>query len=182
MAQPTGQSYRMNGPAIVYTGTGSAGAGEQLGISVDGVDIRIERLFNPIQSDAAGGAAAEFQHMGSRATIRMRLVAFDDAVMQKCISRGDRTTAGLENTPGVLVHTNSYGFKVGIQSGQGVNTDNPWYFPTCTLNATPVGAKLGSRNTEWDLEFIAIPFVPGTATTAKDIALFSRAFPGGFPS
>lgn len=181
MAQPTGQSYHVQGPTVVYTGTGSAGAGETLGVSEDGVDIRIEETLVPIKTDAAGEAPAEFQKMGQTATIRMRVPAYDDAVLLHILSRGDRTAAGAANTPGTLVHTNSYGFKLGMQ-GSGTNVDNVWYFPFCTVKAEPVGAKIGSKYTAWDLVFHAISFVAGSAANAKDVVLFARTFPGGFPS
>lgn len=182
MSQPTGQSYHVHGPAVIYTGTGSAGAGETFGISEDGVAIEEQKVDEPVKSDAAGGVPAEFQDMGQFMVIRFRVVAYDDAVLQHILSRGDRTSAGLGNTPGTLIHTNSYGFKLGIR-GSGTNVDDPWYFPTVSrATGRPAGTKLGSRYTAWDMELTAIRFVPGTATTAKDVVLWARAFPGGFPS
>lgn len=184
MSQPTGQSYHMQGAVVVYTGTGVANAGEQLGMTEDGVDIRIEEFLIPVKTDAAGEAPADFQKMGARARIRLRLVTYDDAVLQHVLSRGDRTAAGELSTAGTLVHTNSYGFKVGLTGDtNATNHDDPWYFPNAHLaGATPVGAKLGSRYTIWDVELEAIGFVAGSATSNKDKVLYARAYPGGFPS
>src|SRR5690348_5025129 len=107
--------YCVNGPALVYTGTGSAGALELLGYTVDGVDIDIVENTSPIMTDLFGPETPQdFQAMGMVARIVCSLIAIDRTVFNKVTGKGDRTAVGEINTPGIVMGVGGYAFRVGI--------------------------------------------------------------------
>jgi hypothetical protein len=98
-----------NGPALVSTGTGSAGALEVLGYTQDGVDIRHVKQWEPIFTDVFGPRVEhDRQDFGEVAIITCPFVAIDRTVWEKVISRGDRGALGQFNTPGRLASNDAF--------------------------------------------------------------------------
>lgn len=171
--------YTISGPALVYTGTGSAGALELLGFTKDGVDVKITEHSRPIHTDLMGGEdgpAMDLQVFGQSATLSIPLTAPDFAVLTKIQSRGDRTAAGQISTPGLVVGggaavgaAGNYFFTVGITS----TGMTPWKFAACYLSPD-FSVRLSSRLNPFVLQLIAIPYALYTATTGKDALLYTR--------
>jgi hypothetical protein len=162
--------FCVNGTALVSVGTGSAGALETLGYTDQGVDIEIEELTNDIITDVMGMAPQEVQSMGMIARITVPLIAVDRTVLAKITGRGDRTTVGLVNTPGLLLGTNSHLFRVGIAAP----LDTPWSFSKCFMRPG-FGAKLATKANPFRVQFTAIPYAAYTVTSGKDTPLWTRS-------
>lgn len=162
--------YAINGPAFVYTGTGTAGALELLGYTEAGVDMDIKENKREIMTDLFGDMTPQdFQDMGMVARVVAPLIAMDRTVMAKIMGRGDRSVAaGDLNTPGLVLGAGGYRFKVAIAS----SFDSPWAFHSClTLSAS---TRLATKANPFRFEFFAWPYAPYTALTGKDTVFWSR--------
>lgn len=160
-------AYHVNGPAIFKVGTGVNAALEVLGVCEEGIDINITPIYAEVKSDAAGeGGVAEMQKMNDVAEIRGRLIAYDESVFQKIKSHG--LTDGLALPPGTLMGTGGYAFKLVIPSD-----DLPWRFPKCLLRGNQA-IRLGTKYTVPQITFFAWRYLPGTATTVNNVALYDH--------
>lgn len=170
-------TYTVFGAALVYVGTGSAGALELLGYTEQGVDMDITENKDEVMTDLMGSKTPQdFQDMGMMARIVTPLIALDTAVLAKVIDNGDRTTFGATNTPGLVLGINGYGYSVAIQSGVGSTLyAAPWFFYKAICRSD--GTRLATKANPFRLELIAWPFVSYTATNGKNVPLFSRAVP-----
>jgi hypothetical protein len=171
--------YHINGPALVYVGTGSSGALELLGFTKDGVDVRVTEHSKTIQTDLFGGDEGPPQDMqifGQSAVLNIPLIASDRTVLTKVESRGDRTAAGQISTPGTVAGG-------GVAVGTAGNiyfacaftsaADTPWKFAACYLKPD-FNTRLGSVIAPFVLQLIAIPYALVTVTTGKDALLYTR--------
>lgn len=162
--------YSITGVALCYTGTGGAGALELLGYTEDGVDIDVTENVSPIMTDLFGPETPQdFQSMGMVARITMPLIAFDRTVLNKVTGKGDRTTVGLTNTPGLVMGVAGHAFRLGIACP----ADTPWSF-TKAIVRPGFRTRLGTKARPFVMEFFAWPFVTYTATTGKDQSLWTR--------
>jgi len=163
--------YTINGPALVYTGTGNAGALELLGYTTDGVDVRITENVEPIMTDLLGTQTPQdFQDMGMVAEITAPLIAIDRAVLAKVMGRGNRAAAGLLSTPGNVKGAGGWAFRLGISS----SADSPWSFAAAILRPT-AQFRLSTKAQPLTLQFFAWPYVSYTATTALNAVLWTRS-------
>lgn len=72
------------GPARIFVGTGSAGALEFLGYTVDGANIAVQPRWDEVFSDLGGPAIPEdIQFLGSDAVIRLTLARYVESVLAK---------------------------------------------------------------------------------------------------
>lgn len=167
------------GAALIYTGTGSAGALELLGYSEQGVDMDITENKEELMTDLLGTKTPQdFQDMGMMALITAPLIAVDNAVLAKVIDKGDRTTYGQINTPGLVLGQLGYYFPVAIRSFVTPSSSGysaPWYFYSCLLRRE--GTRLATKANPFRIELIAWPLKSFTATSGKDAPLFARAIP-----
>lgn len=170
-------TYTVFGAALVYTGTGSAGALELLGYTEQGVDMDITEAKEEVMTDLMGTKVPQdWQDMGMMARIVTPLIALDTAVLAKVMNKGDRTTFGSVNTPGLVLGVGGYSFSVAIQSGTGsLLYQAPWYFPTCLCRSD--GTRLATKANPFRLELVGWPYKSYTATNGKDAVLFARAVP-----
>lgn len=161
--------YMVSGTAFVYVGTGVAGALELLGYTEAGVDKDIKENKREIMTDLFGDMTPQdFQDMGMVARIVAPMIAMDRAVMAKIMGRGDRTTIGLLNTPGLVLGVAGHAFRVAIASP----ADSPWSFAKCvTLSES---TRLATKANPYRFEFFAWPFASFTASSGKDAPLWSR--------
>jgi hypothetical protein len=107
-------SLFLNGECAIYTGTGSGGALQELGVSIDGVTISEEILTKPVKIDTYGTELEyDMIYAGTRVTIDMELIKFDAAVLatvkQKLIwwnatlgELGNIGTFAVQNTGAVI--------------------------------------------------------------------------------
>ncbi len=166
--------YIVNGPFYAQVGTGSVGALETLGVSVESGNIRIEPNKLAVPSDAAGRVPADYQYMGDLATIDFTLTSMDPAVWAKVLKLASASaTNGQSGSPGALIGTGGFSHSLYLPSQGGAD---PWFFPTVTLTS-PQNYPEGSESTKPRLSFQAWRFVPGTATTSAGIVLYTRAAP-----
>lgn len=162
--------YMVNGTAFVYTGTGGAGALELLGYTEQGVDKDINENKGEIITDLFGPMTPQdFQDFGMVARIVCPFIALDRSVLGRVMNRGDRTTLGTLNTPGLVLGVAGYAFRVAIAS----TFDSPWSFYKCILRTE--STRLATKANPLRLEFFAWPWVSYTATTGKDTPLWSRS-------
>ena len=168
--------YTINGPALVNVGTGSAGALELLGYTDHGVRIRIIENYSDIITDIMGPMTPQdVQNMSFVANISCPLIAMDRTVMAKLQGRGDRTTAGLSSSPGLVMGATGWAFRVGIASSalQGVAADSPWSFSKC-ITRPGFDTQLATRANPFNIEFFAWPYSLFTNTSGKDVPLWTR--------
>lgn len=106
------------GPALVRTGTGVAGALEDLGFSINGVQI-IETVFeSDVPGDQNGGEEGppiDIQYFGQIDRIRMELSKYDEAVADKIRARLLGGTAGVIGTAGTLIAGSSVFYRLLIE-------------------------------------------------------------------
>lgn len=172
------KSYHVFGAALIQTGTGSAGALEDLGFTESGGDIEITYHEENIMTDVAGPATpAEIQNMGNDAVIRVRMPIVDQTILDKVLSKNDATTPapGTEGTAGTLLGTGSYAFRLAIIPENTPTSENPWNFKTVKLRSQR--RTEGTKATYAELVFYAWPFLAATATSRKDVVLYTRSVP-----
>lgn len=164
--------YAVNGTALVYVGTGGAGALELLGYTDFGVDMAVNENKGEIITDLFGPMTPQdFQDFGMTGRISVPLIALDSTVQNKIIDRGDRTTVGLLNTPGLVLGVAGYAFRVAIAAPLGIA---PWSFSKC-VTMPQHGTRLATKANPYRMEFFAWPYVTYTATTGKDVPVFTRS-------
>jgi hypothetical protein len=160
----------INGTAFVYVGTGTSGALELLGYTEAGVDKDIKENKREIMTDLFGDMTPQdFQDMGMVARIVAPFIAMDRTVMAKVMGRGDRTAVGQISTPGSVLGVGGYAFRVAIASP----ADSPWSFTKCV--ALSESTRLATKANPYRFEFFAWPFASYTATTGKDVPLWTRS-------
>lgn len=162
--------YAVNGAALVYVGTGSAGALELLGYTDAGVPMDVTEVTDDIMTDVMGKVPHDIQSMGMTARIVANLIAMDRTVLAKITGRGDRTTVGQMNTAGLVLGAAGYSFRVGISSP----LDTPWSFSRCIIRPG-FGTTHASKANPFRVEFFAWPVAAVTATTSKDAPLWTRS-------
>ncbi len=162
--------FAVNGAALVYVGTGAAGALELLGYTDSGVDMDVQELTADIMSDVFGQAPHDVQYMGKTARIVANLIAMDRTILAKITGRGDRTTVGQLNTAGMVIGAAGYAFRLGISAP----LDTPWSFSKAIVRGG-FSTRLASKANPFRVEFFAGPFGSTTATTSKDVPLWTRS-------
>lgn len=164
-------TYHVHGPAYIQVGTGTADALETLGMSKDGIRIRIETKHRKHMGDAAGPEVPSvIQQMGSEAFIDIDLFAFDDAVLAKCRRRAEASaTEGVAGIPGQVLDA-TYTHKLYIPSA----TDLPWNFPVAILQNAQE-EKPGTELKVPKLTFYAYRLIAPTDLTAVNKVLYTRA-------
>ncbi len=110
------------GPALVRTGTGVANALEDLGFSINGVEI-IETVFeSDVPGDQNGGddgPPIDIQYFGQVDRVRMELSKYDKLVADKIRARLLGGTAGVIGTPGTLIAGTSVFYRLLIEPTTG---------------------------------------------------------------
>lgn len=166
-------AYHVHGPAQVQVdfGTGL----QLLGITRDGVNIRIHRKKRPIHSDAQGpDVPVELQAMGAEADIDFDLMTWDVDVLADLLQAvmAGGASEGTIGPPGELVATGSHTFVLYLPS----DLEQPWTFFTCTIR-NPDQIKVGTVAEPQRLSIYAWPFVAGNLTTGEAAQLYVRATP-----
>lgn len=166
-------NWQVNGPAVVYVGTGGSGTPERLGYTESGLRGRIFRYTEMLHSDVSGPRMpAEFQEGGKAALFSGKFVVFDPDVLENIRNRGDAGGLGLIPSIGALIGTNAYSFDLWITS-----TDaRPHHFFNAILYEGE-DFLLGTRREEDDMQFFAWALIDPTADTALDSELFEYALP-----
>jgi hypothetical protein len=157
------REFYVNGEASVASGTGGGGALEEMGISVDGVSITINEYNDGIMIDTRGPhVPGEYQYFLNDADIKMELVYFDEAVVEKWLSG----TPGIPNSylewddAGQLLFLTGRAARLLIRStpfGTGLTGQADCYnFPLAILTGA-AETKLGTVRSTWTLTFKAMP-------------------------
>lgn len=95
----------VSGALLVKTGTGSASALEDLGYSINGVEIQEDVFTGDVPGDQNGGDQGppiDIQYFGEVHRISIDLSKYDPAVAAKIQSKYKGGTAGAIGTPGSL--------------------------------------------------------------------------------
>jgi hypothetical protein len=177
--------YHVNGVAEARVGTGSAGATELLGHSVDGFDIDPEIIQIPVYDDAGGGPGgvpSTFSHIGEIHRITGNLIVYDEAVLAKVRKQSQlMATEGLMIAAGKLLDAMVQGGGGGTVGGLFrlliLSPDEavPWNYITARLLGK--GTKLCTHPLVYRLAFEAIPF-KGSANTLAGVTLYNRTTSG----
>lgn len=140
----------VDGPVQVRCGTGSAGALENLGYSIDGVMVAENGFFDDVPGDQNGGTAGppiDVQYFGEIHRVRMELSKWDILIAAKIWPKLRGGTAGTPGTPGTLVAGSSSYYRLLLHG-----TSNPRNY----LAAIPRGAieiNKGTRFSRLVLDF-----------------------------
>jgi hypothetical protein len=158
----------VNGPALVYIGPqGATGSLSYLGYTEDGADVSVRHHYDEIKGDVGGhNIPQDLQDMGMDARIRLRLVAYDLAVLQSYRSIG--MVDGEQPAIGRLVGSNNEANRLVIASA-----DEPWRF-LCTVCRDAQSARIGVRKTVWDLDVYAWTFIDAAQISAAGLPLFDH--------
>lgn len=144
------------GPALIRTGTGISGALQDLGYSINGVEI-IETVFmSDVPGDQNGGDEGppiDIQYFGQIDRVRMELSSYDQAVADKIRPRLLGGTAGLIGTAGTLIAAGTLYYRLLI---------SPTTLPRNYLSAIPRepievnrGTKFSRLILEWECYQVA---------------------------
>lgn len=169
------RTNHVSGECLLRTGTGGSNALEDLGYTVDGVDLEFHRHTSDVKADTGGGeegVPVDVQEMGKEAFIRAQLVSYDEAVLAKIRKDADETTEGGLATIGRLLGANGHLFRLLLTSP---SEAVPWNFPTVYLHDS-ASVKLGTKRTIWNLTFRAIAYIG--IGTSKDVVLYNRTTSG----
>jgi hypothetical protein len=167
MADPL--TIHVNGEARIRTGTGTDGALETLGVSVDGVNIEFTMHSEDVIVDTFGpGVPFDVQYFLEQAFIHADMVWYAQDVLFSILGRTANTTAG--NVPGIQGIMGSAGWLfvqnnkawrtlvMSIPANTGLTDEPCWNFPTSWLHATD-SANYGTRRTVHRMTFRAIPLL-----------------------
>ncbi len=141
------------GPVLVRSGTGSAGALEDLGYSVNGIDVDEEMRTLDVPGDEHGGEAGipiEEQYLGEFHILRMELSRFDTAVLAKIGAKLRGGTTGTLGTMGTLFGASGSYYRI-LLLGAAVTRN---YLACRPLR---ISAPYGTRYLRVMAEFLARP-------------------------
>jgi len=150
----------VHGACQIQVGTGSAGALESLGWTIDGPDEEYEPFYGEVKGDQNGGQEGppiDWQYFGELVHLRLEFSRFDGAVFQKlqAIERGG--TAGTIGTPGDLMFSGGKYTRVLLNSGV-----SPINFPSCIINRAQYSRR--TKYTQPVLEFTAAGLTDGAGS------------------
>ena len=178
-------TYAITGTAFVSIQVPGGSSFALLGYTESGVDMDITESKEEIMTDLFGTKTPQdFQDMGMMARITIPLIAYDSGVLAQVMNRGDRTTWGSLNTPGIALAQSGYGFATYITAPlaaaipatgttPGFAAAAPWYFYKCLLRTE--AQRLATKANPFRLELVAWPWKSYTETTGKNAPLFTRS-------
>ena len=160
----------MAGAANILTGTGNAGALEQLGYSVDGVTINLNLRTEDVQCDIYGPLVPfDIQRFLVDANVTCQLVYWDDVVLNKNRRTTTAGVPGVMEDAGILVGFGGNAFRLVIRStptGTGLtNVEGCWNFPNSVLVNTD-SFNLGTRRSIHTIEWRCFPTLAQTGTSS----------------
>lgn len=172
--------YTINGPALVYVGTGGSGALQLLGYTDGGVELEMMENSSEIFTDVFGPMTPQdFQQMGIVARVVAPLVAIDEAVQAGIINRTSHTAGfpGLTGLPGQVLGVGGYAYRLAIASGQAPAAGN-LIFSAAIIRprwSWRMATKVFPQRFEW----FCWPYAPYTATSGRNQSLYTvGAIPG----
>lgn len=166
--------FRVNGPAVLYVSTGTAGAPESLAVTETGVRIGYQYFRRPLRTDVSGEAPADIHDAGRIALVSGKMVAIDPDVLDKVRARGDMTAVGQSNTVGLLFGTGEHSLTLWVDA----TNDRPHKF-ACAILDTGEDELVSSFHTQDDIRFMCWPYIAPGVLTAKDVPLFTYERPPG---
>lgn len=173
--------FHPNGTAEIKVGTGSAGALELLGHSINGVDRDPNIIRYPIYTDACGGdggVPAAHQRIGQVDRVSADVIVYDESVMAKVrqgidlikasLAEGVMAVAGAVLDNGTIGGSGNGGYyRLLITSPL---DGRPFNYVSAILEREPV--RLSTRVMVYRLSWLAIPYV-GTGNTMANITLYN---------
>lgn len=144
------RSIIVPGTATIKVNTGSAGALETLGVTINGARIEEEVLTVPVPSDENGGDEGpplDFQYLGEIHRVSLELVSYDMAVLAKVLAQKGGTE-GQQLTAGTLLSSGGYTFRLLIHT-----TNNPRNYLAAVLRGPAKGCNRGTRFAVQTLNF-----------------------------
>jgi hypothetical protein len=162
------KSIHVSGEALLRTGTGAANALEDLGVSVDGVDIAITDHTDPIYTDTFGpDVPFDEQQFLADAVVSAQLVFYDELVLAKLRGRANAGDGQL-GSAGQLWGAGGKYFRLLIASP----TDIPYNFLHARLQ-NAFSQKVGTRKTIWQVQFYCSPYT-GSAGGTSGTVLYNQ--------
>jgi len=175
-------SFQAFGPALVFVSFYEdqvLGPYSLLGYTDHGVRMRVIENKSDIITDIYGPMTPhDIQDMGAIANIQVPLIASDRGILAEIMNRGDHSSPGQINTPGLVLGANSFLFNIAITSNSLAlegQVDDPWQFPYCCTRPG-FDTTLATRANPFTVEFFAFPWSIYSNTQAFDTTLFSRSF------
>lgn len=178
-------AFHVNGVSEVKVNTGTAGALETLGHSVEGWDVDPEIIQIPVYDDAGGGPGgipSTYSHIGEIHRIRGNLIVYDEAVLAKVRKHGQlMATEGLMIAAGKLIDAQVQGGGGGSVGGlirvllTSPDESVPWNYLTARLLGK--GKRLSTHPLIYRLAWEAIPF-KAAANTLAGVTLYNRTTSG----
>lgn len=147
-------AIQVPGPALVRI---NAGEGlEDLGYSINGVEVTPEVFMSDVPGDQNGGDEGppiDVQYFGETARVRMDLSKWDSAVADKVFARLSTKVGGAIGTPGSLIAAGSHSFRLLI-----LPTSAPMNFLLAFPRApieTNKGTKFARLTVEWECHAVS---------------------------
>jgi len=141
------------GACLVRSGTGSASALEDLGYSINGIEITEKVYTSDVPGDQNGGDEGppiDIQYFGETHTIRMELSKYDATVAAKIQPKQLGGTAGTIGTAGTLYGAGSKSFRILLTA-----TNFTRNYLACVPRGEPISLNAGTKFTKLVLEFEA---------------------------
>lgn len=163
--------FHVNGTALVSTGTAGGNSLEVCGYTVDGVQVEFTHNVAEIFTDVFGPMTPhDFQDMGEVAVITADFIATDRAVLSRAMNRGDKSSPGLLNTPGLVLGAGGYCFPLYIASPADVG----WFFYRCLLRPAS-RVKLGTKASPFTQQFFAFPSATYQTVSGRNAQFYVRS-------
>jgi hypothetical protein len=174
-------AFHVNGIAEIKVGTGTSGALETLGHTINGVYIDPQLLEEPIYTDAGGGPGgvpATHVTQGEIHIVTAELIVYDVAVLAKIRKGMEKTvnsvTEGTMQKAGQILDSTAVGgsgvggwFRLLILSP---DDSEPRNYLTARLTRKP--RRMSTRNTIYELQFKCVPLYV-TANSLASVVLFN---------
>lgn len=158
-------AIHVNGEALVSVSGGSTGLGAltTLGVSIDGVRIRLNEHHENVHTDTYGpGVPFDIQYFLEDAHIQLELIWYEASTLSALLQRIAGTVKGQLGAAGTLYGASASLFTCRIASPyDGV----PWNFAGCVLLDAFEG-KVGTRRNAWNLSIYSFPYSGASGTTA----------------
>lgn len=135
------------GATLIQVGTGSAAALEDLGYTVNGVDIEEQNFYIDVHGDEHGGDAGppiDIQWVGQLHILRMTLSKFDKTILDKIRPglRGKVLGEVLAADIGSLIFAGGFSYRVVLNS---LTTAHERDYLQCVFR-DPITANLGTKH------------------------------------
>ena len=148
-------AVQVPGPCKIVVGTGTNGALEDLGYTVNGASIDEDPIYEDVHGSKGNGVPADVLYMGETHIIRLELSKWDAEVAGRLAAKLRGGTRGVVPNLGTFMFAAGLSFRCALSC-----LASPGYsrnYKRCLIRDRPFGTNLGTKWSKLTLQFIAYP-------------------------